>query len=119
MTCVIETDAHFIVEFHKLIVENRLYELQGFLRVLFGVQRLHERSAGSGVLSVLPFSFLFVDVSAVQQHDPQQVRSRIRAVDLPFEPSLHKKRDPAAVIDMRMTQDHALDLCRIKGEQLR
>ena len=72
----------------------------------------------SGVLTVLPFRFLFVDVSAVLQHDIQQVCSRICAVDLALESSLYEKRDPAAVVDVRMAQDEVLYLGRIKRKRL-
>ena len=119
MARVVEADGDLFIEFDDLVVPDRLDQRETGLRVLYRIERLYCLLAFSLCLLIGPLRLLLVDVSAVSEHDRQKIRSRLRAVDPPAEAPLHQKRDPAAVVDVGMAQDHCLHIRWIKRKFLK
>ena len=55
---------------------------------------------------------LFLQVRAVPEQDLAQVAGGRRGVDRPPEPVAHQRRQPAAVVEVGMTDDHRVDAAR-------
>ena len=109
MTGIIEHDAHIVVNLDELVVENRLDKFQCLAGVVICIKRFYRRFSCSLGLPVLPLRVLLVDVSAVLQHHVEQIRCRVSTVYFSGKSAFNQKRQSAAVVNMGMTQNHALD----------
>ena len=56
---------------------------------------------------------LLLDMGRVQQHLPAQIDRRRRRVDGAFKARFHERRQVAAVIDMRVREDDAVERLRV------
>ena len=117
MPRVVKYNFHIVIQRDELIVEDRLNKAQRRFRVADRVKRFYRRLPGSGISSGLPLRVLFVNIRAVLEHDVQKIRRRISAVNRAFKTALHQQRQPAAVVDMRVTEYHAFNLSRVKRER--
>ena len=115
---VVEHDLHLVVQGEQRVVQHRTHEFERIQRIVRRVQRLDQFVSGTLRLAVLPLRFLLVDVGGVLQHDVQQFRRGVRAVDLALKALLDQQRQPAAVVDVGMGKDHAFDLGGIERERL-
>ena len=114
MTCIVEHHLHLLVQFHKLVIEYRFHEFKRIDCIVVCIERFHHCSAGTLVLSVFPFCFFLVYISAVLEHNIEKIRRSICTVYVSLEAALHKQRYPAAVIYVRMTEYHKIYFSRIE-----
>ena len=89
-------------------------QLPGFRCVLRSVDWRERHFPGAIPPPVAPISLIFVNSCGIGQHELQEVSGRLRAPDGPGEPTRHQLGEHPAVIDMRMRQDHSVNLARIE-----
>ena len=84
--------------------------LQGQLRILHSVQRLHRRAAGPLALLVLPLGVALLDVGRVPQHDGQQLGGEPGAVDGTVKALLDQQRQAAGVVNVSVGHHNGVDI---------
>ena len=116
MAGIVKDEPDLFIQGNQLVVENRLHQFQGFLRILNGIQWLNSGLIASLCLLVGPLSFLFMNVSAVPKHDSKQIRCGIGTIDRAPVSPFHQQRQPAAVVNVSMAQNDIINFFRIKGK---
>jgi hypothetical protein len=86
------------------------------LGVDHGVVRGEEREVIALPVAVQPGDVAFVNVGGIGEHDATQVTRGGGGVDVAGEAELREVREIAAVINVGVGEDDAVDLFRIKGE---
>jgi len=115
---IAEEDAQVVRQMQLLVVRDRRELLERIERVVDAVERLDRRIAAALPLAVEHLGVRLLDMCRVGQHDLGEVAGRLRRVDRPLESLAHELRHKAAVVDMRMRQEHAVDVRRIERELL-
>ena len=106
-----EPEAHLRRHLHGLAELDRLELPERCLRLVGRIQRQGGRVLGRLHL-VVELGVFFLQMAAVGQHDGAQIDRRRRRIDRPPEALLHQPRNPAAVVQVRMRQDHGLNARR-------
>ena len=99
-----------------LIVLAGLQKLQGGLGILHRVQRLHRIDARTGKLQALPLGVGFLDAGGIHEHDPQQVAGQAGGDDGPLKAVFHQQGQTAAVVDVGVGDQNAVDLPGGEGQ---
>jgi hypothetical protein len=90
-----------------------------------GVERVDHRIEGriellgpapQCALRVTTVLFL-VEMRRIQHHEPCQLAGGLRRDDLPAEAALHQEGQPAAMVEMGMRQEHAIERCGVESER--
>ena len=81
-----------------------------------GVKRLDRREALLGALLGDERGVIALDLGRILEHDAGEVARGKGAVDVSLEALAAEVRQVAAVIDVRVAQDHRVDLLRVEGE---
>ena len=89
-------------------VFHRHKEAQRPVRVVHIINRLIQRPARALGFAVAPLGFLHLDVGGVTQHDLAQRHRGRRGVDGAAETVFIKRRQHAAVVNVRVRQHHAV-----------
>ena len=76
-----KSDGNPIAELLHLVVYKRGKQADSGFGVIHGVKRFNRIAAGAFALAVFPFSFKFLDVRAVTQHNPTEVACCIGRAD--------------------------------------
>ena len=84
--------------------------LQCQLRILYGVQRFHRRTAGTLALLVLPLGVALLDVGGIPQHDGQQLGGEPGAVDGSVKALLDQQGQAAGVVDVGVGHHNGVDI---------
>jgi len=100
----------------RLLIPNRTELGHRFDGILLRIERLHWRLA-----FFLPFfidiaHITFLNVTAVAQHDIRQVHARVGGVNPALVALAHQVGDVAAVVDVRVGEDHRVDFCWLEGK---
>ena len=88
------------------------------LHMGLGIGGLDQRLSPAAALSVLAVGVALLDARAVEQHNRQQVRGWLCAMDLAAKAMLHEFRQHSRMVDMGVGEDENIDASRIKGEIL-
>ena len=115
---IAEEDAQVVRQAQLLVIGDRRELLERVHRIVDAVERLDRLIAAPPPLAVHQLRIRLLDVRRVGQHDPDEVTRRLRRVDRPLEALAHELRHEAAVVDMRMRQEHAVDVRRVERELL-
>ena len=115
---IAEEDAQVVRQTQLLVVRDRRKLLERIERVVDAVERFDRRIAAALSLAVEHLGIRLLDMCRVGQHNLGEVAGRLRRVDRPLESLAHELRHKAAVIDMRMRQEHAVDVRWIERELL-
>ena len=103
---------------HPLVIVHPHEQADSRLGVLDGVVRFHRRQAGAGVLAVFPLGLRLLDVGGVPQHDVAQPAGGAGGVDLAPVALLGQQGQMAAVVDVGVGQQNAVDLAGRHGQRL-
>ena len=112
-----EAAAHLRAEVQIRLEVDGHEGLQGAQRLGHVVQG-QRRPVLRVAVAIRQARLLFLEVAAVRQHDPQQIGARVGAVRLAGEPLAHQDGQIAAVIDVRMGEQHRVDRARVDGQRL-
>src|SRR5678815_4510462 len=88
----------------------------GLLGVDGGVERLDGRQAFLRALFRKELRIGPLNLGGVLQHDGHEIACGEGGVDVSGEPIAAKVRQVAAMIDVRMTEQHAIDLVGLEGK---
>ena len=81
-----------------------------------GVDRLDRLAAAPAVAAIEVVDLHLLHMAGIRQHHGAQVDGRRGGMDLPAKALLHQLRQQAGMVDMRVRQQHRVDLARIVGE---
>ena len=114
MARIAEEDAQVVRQAQFLVVRDGRELLERVHRIVDAVKRLNRLIAAPPPLAVHQLRIRLLDVRGVGQHDPDEVTRRLRRVDRSLEALAHELWHEAAVIDVRMRQEHAVDVRRVE-----
>ncbi|MCE2873791.1 MAG: hypothetical protein LW605_08545 [Xanthomonadales bacterium] len=116
MPRIVQLERHTCTGVLPSTVGHRPHPLQRTLDIVEVEKGRHERLVRRAP-TVVAIGLSGGEVGRVAQHDRQQVAASGIGVDRSAEAALHEQRQPAAVVDMRMAQDHCVDGVRLERER--
>ena len=114
VACVHKANFYALAQLNDLAVLHRHQVFRDLRGVGHGVQRLHRGPAGPLALLVLPLGIHLLDVGRVLEHDGHQLAGQAGGKDLPLKALLDEQGDAAGVVDVRVGDDHIVDVIRRK-----
>ena len=110
-----KTHFHPIAERKSLVIRVRDKQLQRFQCLFCCIQRHIRITALSHCLSIAPLRLEFLNVGAIPQHDFAERTGRRSGVNLAGKSTGIQKRQQPGMVDVGMSQQHVVDLCRRTG----
>ena len=86
-------------------------------RVNHAIERRRRRGLARAAMRTPRPCRFFLQVGGVQHHQPRQFGRRLGGDDLAAKTPLHQERQPPAMIEMGMGQEHKIDRARVKSER--
>jgi hypothetical protein len=113
---VLEAHANRRVGLLRLAVGHALQLLQALFGLAHGVEQRGFLHGAAALLAALrPRPGRLLDVRRVEQHHAEQVRRGAGADDGPLEAHRHQAGQQAAVVDVRVGEQHEVDVRRVEG----
>jgi len=116
VACINEGELHAIGDEHGALVAEGDELPEAVLGIDHGVVRREEREVIALPVAVQPGDVAFMDVGGIGEHDAAQVARGGGGVDVAGEAALREVREIAAVVDVGVGEDDAVDLLGIEGE---
>ena len=117
MPHVRKAQRHALRHAHALAVGARAEEPQRGERVVGGVQRLHGGPPRALGLARLPLRVGHLNVRRVQQHDAAECVGGLGGVNSAAEAVFAELRQKARVVDVRVGEEHRVDLAGSDGQR--
>ena len=111
-----ETRAHVGCHVEPSAVALRPEGFEAGLRILERIDRLDLMMPAPRIAAVELLDLHLLDMARIRQHHRAEIGRRGGGVDRSLETCLHELRQQSAVIDMRMGENHCMDLRRLERE---
>ena len=118
MPGVHQAHAHTRYGFETLTVPHRAEQRNGCQSILHGIERRHGRQALLAALFIHILHIPFVNMCRVFEHNICQIRAGISGIDWTMEALLDEVGQVAAMVNMRMGENHRINAGWVKGEML-
>ncbi len=118
MARIVEGRAHPRTDLDRLFVGCRAPEPRHAIGGIDdGVERRRRRGMRLPVVMTARFGLLGLQIGRIQHDQPRQFGGRLGGDDLTLKSPLHQKRQPAAMIEMRMGEQNEVDRARVEAER--
>ena len=109
MTYIVEYNCNTRHNLCFLLVCHAAEHTQNHLRIIAGIKRLYLRLAASLVFSAFPFSFGFLDVCRVHNHNMAQVYSSFGTPNLAVETAFCQQWQVTCVVNVGVGYQHSVN----------
>ena len=109
MTYIVEYSCNTRHNLYFLLVCHAAEHTQNHLRIIAGIKRLYFRFTASLVFSAFPFSFGFLDVCRVHNHNMAQVYSSFGTPNLAVETAFRQQWQVTCVVNVGVGYQHSVN----------
>src|SRR5699024_6710342 len=110
MTRINKSNFYSVKNLAIFVIPLGLKEFKRLFRVLGGIKRINTLSAGTLVLSVLPFRIRLLDMRGIHEHYAAKLICRLGRIYRSAEAVRNQKRYPARVVYMSVREKQRVDL---------